>query len=40
MLANEMRVWARQADLPAYAAKMIHAAEDLEKRANELEDRH
>ena len=36
-LATELRDDALQADLPGYAAKMIHAAEDLEKRAAELE---
>jgi hypothetical protein len=36
-LATELRDDARQAEMPGYAAKMIHAAEDLERRATELE---
>lgn len=36
-LATELRGDAHRAEMPGYAAKMIHAAEDLEKRAAELE---
>jgi len=38
-LATELRDDARHADMPGYAPKLIHAAEDLEKRALELENR-
>jgi hypothetical protein len=33
--ALHMRELAQDAKLPGYAAKMLHAAEDLEKRASE-----
>ena len=36
-LALHMRHWARTAELPEYAEKMFQAADDLERRANELE---
>jgi len=36
-LATELRDDARHADMPGYAPKLIHAAEDLERRATELE---
>jgi len=36
-LATELRDDARHADMPGYAPKLIHAAEDLERRATVLE---
>ena len=36
-LATELRDDASRATMPGYALKMIHAADDLERRATELE---